>query len=230
MDSVWLQEDHFNPENSISASPLVILGAIAARTSRVRIGMAVVVLPLFNPIQVAEDVATVDHLSKGRFDFGIGRSNLTRYSHGYNVSYAESRGRLFEGLDVIMKAWGNERFSHEGEYYSFHDVHLVPKPYQKPHPPTWIAALSEDTSALVARLAYPIFLLALPGFPRIKEQHEQAVRWYRQAWQEAGHAGSGGVMLRIPAYVAETAERARSEPETSTMQHVQFMARAYPSI
>ena len=104
MDSVWLQEDHFNPENSISASPLVILGAIAARTSRVRIGMAVVVLPLFNPIQVAEDVATVDHLSKGRFDFGIGRSNLTRYSHGYNVSYAESRGRLFEGLDVIMKA------------------------------------------------------------------------------------------------------------------------------
>ena len=78
IDSVWLAEHHFTPERSVLASPMVLSSAIAARTSRVRIGLAVQVLPLTNPLRVAEEAATVDHVSKGRFDFGIGRSGLTK--------------------------------------------------------------------------------------------------------------------------------------------------------
>ena len=105
MDSVWLAEHHFTPDRSVLASPLVIASAIAARTSTLRVGLAVQVLPLTNPLRVAEEAATVDHISQGRFEFGIGRSGLTKYYEGYNVPYAESRGRFFEALQVVMKAW-----------------------------------------------------------------------------------------------------------------------------
>ena len=94
VDSVWLAEHHFSPDRSVLASPLIIASAIAARTSRIRIGLAVHVLPLTNPLRVAEEAATVDHISKGRFNFGIGRSGLTKYYHGYNVPYTESRSRF----------------------------------------------------------------------------------------------------------------------------------------
>jgi len=136
VDSVWLAEHHFTPDRSVLASPLIIATAIAARTSRIRVGLAVQVLPLTNPLRIAEEAATVDHISQGRFDFGIGRSGLTKYYDGYNIPYSESRARFFEALDVIMKAWTQEEFSHQGEYYSYGQVKLVPKPYQEPHPPT----------------------------------------------------------------------------------------------
>src|SRR5262245_37300946 len=82
IDSVWLSEHHFSLERSVLASPLVIASSIATRTQRVRIGLAVQVLPLTNPLRIAEEAATVDHISKGRFDFGVGRSGLTRYYQG----------------------------------------------------------------------------------------------------------------------------------------------------
>ena len=142
MDAVWLAEHHFSPDRSVLASPLVIASAIAARTSRIRIGLAVQVLPLTNPLRIAEEAATVDHISKGRFNFGIGRSGLTKYYEGYNVPYGESRGRFLEALSIILKAWDKEQFSHEGTYFSFHDVTVVPKPLQQPYPPIRVALAS----------------------------------------------------------------------------------------
>ena len=182
MDCVWLAEHHFTPQRSVLASPLIIASAIASRTSRIRIGLAVQVLPLTNPLRVAEEAATVDHISKGRFDFGIGRSGLTRYYQGYNVPYSESRGRFFEALEVIMKAWSQEQFSHEGEYYSYQDVTLVPKPYQKPYPPVRVALASEETFPLVGSLGYPIFVGATTPMPQLQER----LQLYREAWREAG--------------------------------------------
>ena len=114
LDSVWLAEHHFSPDRSVLASPMVLSSAIAARTTRLRIGLAVQVLPLTNPLRVAEEAATVDHVSKGRFEFGIGRSGLTKYYQGYNVPYSQSRQRFFEALDVIMKAWNEDQFSYHG--------------------------------------------------------------------------------------------------------------------
>ena len=220
IDSIWLAELHFSPERSVLASPLIIASAIAARTSRIRVGLAVQVLPLSSPLRIAEEAATVDHISKGRFDFGIGRSGLTKFYKGYNVPYSESRGRFLEALDIIMKAWCEEQFSYEGEYYSFHDVNLVPKPYQKPYPPTRVAVASADTYSLMGSQGYPIFISATTETPQLLERLEM----YRQARREAGYSGPDDIALRIPTYVAETAQKARSEPEASTMHAIQYAA------
>jgi alkanesulfonate monooxygenase SsuD/methylene tetrahydromethanopterin reductase-like flavin-dependent oxidoreductase (luciferase family) len=220
MDSVWLAEHHFSPDRSVLASPLVIASAIAARTSRIRIGLAVQVLPLTNPLRIAEEAATVDHISKGRFNFGIGRSGLTKYYQGYNVPYAESRARFLEALDIIMKAWRQERFSHEGTYFSFHDVTVVPKPYQQPYPPLRVALASPDTFSLIGSMGHSVFISANTPIPQLRERLDL----YEKARQEAGHPGPSDIALRIPAYVAETAERARSEPEASAMHAIHYGA------
>lgn len=225
MDSVWLAEHHFSPDRSVLASPLIIASSIATRTSRIRVGLAVQVLPLTNPLRIAEEAATVDHISMGRFDFGIGRSGLTKYYQGYNVPYSESRGRFFEALEVIMKAWNEDQFSHEGDYYSFHDVTVVPKPYQKPYPPTRVATASADTFPLIGSLGYPIFVSVNTPIPQLQERLAE----YRKARQEAGYAGPDDIALRIPAYVAETAARARSDPEASTMDQIRYAARELSS-
>jgi alkanesulfonate monooxygenase SsuD/methylene tetrahydromethanopterin reductase-like flavin-dependent oxidoreductase (luciferase family) len=220
MDAVWLAEHHFSPDRSVLASPLVIASAIAARTTRVRIGLAVQVLPLTNPLRVAEEAATVDHISKGRFNFGIGRSGLTKYYDGYNVPYTESRERFLEALSIILKAWDKERFSHEGAYFSFHDVTVVPKPLQQPYPPIRVALASPETFSLIGSMGHSVFVSANTPLPQLRERLEL----YRQARQEAGHTGPADIALRIPAYVAETAERARDEPETSTRHAIQYGA------
>ena len=220
IDSVWLAEHHFSPDRSVLASPMVLSSAIAARTRKIRIGLAVQVLPLTNPLRVAEEAATVDHISKGRFEFGIGRSGLTKYYQGYNVPYSESRQRFFEALEVIMTAWHEDQFSYQGEYYSYKDVTVVPKPYQQPYPRTRIAVASEDTFALVGKLGHPIFIGANTPVPQLQER----LLLYRQARKAAGHSGPGAVSLRIPAYVAEDSGRAASEPEASTMYFIRYVA------
>src|SRR5216684_9032855 len=121
-DAVWLAEIHFQKGRSVLASPLVIAAALATWTRRVKIGIAVQVLPLSHPLRLAEDVATVDHLTKGRLEFGVGRSGLPGHYQGFNIPYSESRERFLETLDVLVKAWTHDRFSHEGRYFQFQDV------------------------------------------------------------------------------------------------------------
>ena len=220
MDSVWLAEHHFSPERSVLASPLVIASSIASRTSRIRVGLAVQVLPLTNPLRVAEEAATVDHISKGRFDFGIGRSGLTRYYEGYNVDYAESRDRFFEALDVIMEAWKGEPFTHQGEFYSYQEVVVVPQPYQRPYPPTRIAVASEDTYPRIGEMGHPIFITANTNMAPMKERLKE----YRRARAAAGHPGPGEVNMRVPVYVAETTEKAHEEPRESALSQINYSA------
>src|SRR5262244_958201 len=225
IDGVWLAERHFagprRPTDpmgggipSIASVPLVLAAAIATRTKRVRIGTGVSVLPLCHPVRLAEEAATVDQISKGRLDFGVGRSGFPRAYEGYAIPYAESRERFHEHLEVILQAWTNERFSYEGKYYACHDLCVLPKPYQKPHPPIRIAATTQETFPQVGEMGYPIFV-GLRGFDVPQVSRHLAV--YRQTLQEAGHASKGDVFLRIPAYVAETAERAYTEPQASTL-------------
>jgi alkanesulfonate monooxygenase SsuD/methylene tetrahydromethanopterin reductase-like flavin-dependent oxidoreductase (luciferase family) len=226
LDGLWLAERHFAAPKrpldafgagipSIASAPLAMASAIAARTQRVRVGIAVSVLPLCHPIHMAEEAATVDQISKGRLDFGIGRSGFPRAYEGYNIPYGESRERFQECLDVILKAWTKERFSYEGKYFTFHDVCVVPKPHQKPHPPLRMAATTRETFPQVGQMGLPIFV-GLRGFDVGEVIHHLGM--YRNAWQEARHRGRGDVYLRIPVYVAETAQRARAEPEESTMR------------
>src|SRR5262249_19956877 len=139
-DGVWLSERHFSPPggsthvSSIGSTPLLWATAIAMRTSRLRIGTAVLLLPLGHPVRLAEEVETLDNLSQGRFDLGIGRSSFPRSYEGYNVPYEESRARFREYLEVMRLAWTQERFSYAGTFYKCQELMLIPKPYQQPHP------------------------------------------------------------------------------------------------
>jgi alkanesulfonate monooxygenase SsuD/methylene tetrahydromethanopterin reductase-like flavin-dependent oxidoreductase (luciferase family) len=232
LDGVWLAERHFaihrRPTDpmgagipSIASVPLVLAAALAARTSRLRIGTGVSVLPLCHPIRTAEEAATVDQISQGRLDFGVGRSGFPRAYSGYGVRYDESRERFQESLDVILKAWTQEGFSHSGKYFTVDNLTVVPRPYQKPHPPIWVAATTQDTFPMVGHMGFSL-VTGLRGF-----DVPEAVRHlsaYRAARRAAGHAGDGNVYLRIPVYVAAKAAQARSEPEDSTMRAYRRLA------
>ncbi len=219
IDTFWIGESHFRPERAVMASPLVGASAVAARTRRIKVGLAVQVLPLANPIRVAEEAAIVDHISEGRLVFGIGRSSFLESYEGYNIDYIESRGRFAESLEIILKAWGDEPFSYDGEFYQFNNVDLVPKTYQKPHPPVRVAVESTDTFALTGSLGFPIFIRHQMEIPQLQELLEQ----YRQARELAGFTGPNDVILQIGAYVGETPEQALRDPEESSMHRIRVI-------
>jgi alkanesulfonate monooxygenase SsuD/methylene tetrahydromethanopterin reductase-like flavin-dependent oxidoreductase (luciferase family) len=214
LDAIWLAELHFDPQRSVLSAPLSIASAIGARTERIKIGIAVQVLPLCHPLRLAEEAATVDHISGGRLIFGVGRSGLPRTYEDYGVSYAESRDRFTEVLDIVELAWSQANFSYEGKYYGFKNITVAPQPLQKPFPPIRIAAASPDTYPAVGALGLPIFINARYGS---FSEFAPEIRAYREAYAAAGHEGRGEVYLRVPAYLAETEAQARSEPQESLM-------------
>ncbi len=214
LEVLWLAELHVDAERSVLAAPLTIASAVATRTKRMKIGIAVQVLPLCHPLRLAEEITTVDHISEGRLIMGVGRSGFPRTYQAYGISYAESRERFAEVLEVLRRAFTQERFDFTGQFYRFDHVCLVPKPYQLPYPEIRVAATSPDTYAMIGALGYPIFCAT-----RLGDLSElgPAIAAYREAWTKAGHSGEGQVFLRVPVYLAETAERARTEPEASIM-------------
>ena len=214
MDTFWLGESHFRPNRAMLSSPLIGASAVASRTKRMRVGLAVQVLPLANPLRLAEEAAIVDHISEGRLVFGVGRSSFIESYQGYNVDYGESRALFLESLEVIQKAWCDDSFSYHGQYYDFQDVTLVPKPYQKPHPPIRVAVESKETFSLIGRLGFPIFIRHQMDIPELKSLLQE----YEEERHRAGFSGPNDVILQMGVYVADTAEKARSEPEASTMR------------
>ena len=220
LDAMWLAELHVAPERSVLAAPLNIASAIATRTTRMKIGIAVQVLPLCHPLRIAEEASTVDHISHGRLIFGVGRSGFPRTYEAYGISYAESRERFAEVLEIVRRAWTQERFSFDGRFYKFDNVCLVPKPYQTPHPEIRIAATSPDTYPAIGKLGFPIFCAVRLGTLSELVPNIQA---YREAYAASGHPGQGQVFLRVPVYVAETEARARAEPQDSIMHFYRYL-------
>src|SRR5919106_3193588 len=131
-DTAWLAELHFFPEFSALSSPLSVAAAAAQHTQRIRLGMAVSLLPLNDPIRSAEDAATVDILSNGRLVFGVGRGTNPLHYGGFNILMEESRDRFTEALEIITQAWTDARVNHEGKHYRITNVAVYPKPIQKP--------------------------------------------------------------------------------------------------
>src|SRR5205807_4415857 len=119
LDVIWLAELHFLPERSVASAPLLIATAVAARTKRVKIGIAVQVLPLCHPLRLAEEVATLDHVSQGRLVFGVGRSGFARTYEAYGVPYGESKDRFAEILEILKRAWTDGRLSFDGQCYKY---------------------------------------------------------------------------------------------------------------
>ncbi|GIX49385.1 MAG: luciferase [Candidatus Tectimicrobiota bacterium] len=208
-DSVWPAEHHFS-EYGYCATPVVTLAYVAARTRRLRLGTGVVVLPLNHPVRVAEDYAMLDLMSDGRVELGLGRGYQPHEFQGYGVEQSRSRQIFHEGVEVLVKAWTEERFSFEGEFYRIHDLSVRPKPLQKPHPPIWMAALSQETFALCGR--YGFNLLCAPVFGFNVERGIAQINAWREALQQAGRDPAqyrvGGLVMT---YVAESTQEALSD-------------------
>jgi alkanesulfonate monooxygenase SsuD/methylene tetrahydromethanopterin reductase-like flavin-dependent oxidoreductase (luciferase family) len=212
VDCVWLGEIHFTPTRSVISASLQVASAIASRTRRLRVGTAVQVLPLNHPLRIAEEVATLDHISQGRFEFGIGRSGVVRTYDVYGIAYGESQARFREALEIIRLAWTGEPFSYDGQFYRVQNATVVPRPFQVPHPPIRMATTSDETFPIAGRLGLPIFVgLRTTEIADLQLQ----LAPYRQAWREAGHSGEPSVYLRIPVYVSPTEHGAREEPRLS---------------
>ncbi|MBL8382333.1 MAG: LLM class flavin-dependent oxidoreductase [Burkholderiales bacterium] len=149
--SVFMVEHHFTGFNQVSAS-LTFLSYLAARTSRMRLGTAVAVLPWHNPVLLAEQAATVDLLSGGRLDFGVGRGYRHSEFAGFCIPMDEAEERYNEALAVIRKAWTTDgRFSHHGRRWHYEDVVVEPAPTQRPHPPLWVGAGNPEVIRAVAQ-------------------------------------------------------------------------------
>ena len=156
--STFVVEHHFTGFGQVSAS-LNLLTWVAARTSTLRLGTAVLVLPWHNPVLLAEQAATIDLLSGGRLEFGVGKGYRANEFDGFCIPMDEAEERFEEGLAVILKAWtSNERFSHRGKFWNFQNIVVEPPTRQKPHPPIWMAAGQPDSIRKVARRGAKLLL------------------------------------------------------------------------
>ena len=199
-ESTFVVEHHFTGWNQVSAT-LTLLTWLAARTRTLRLGTAVLVLPWHNPVILAEQAATLDLLSDGRLDFGVGKGYRHTEFTGFQVPPEESEARFDEALDIITKAWtSTERFSHQGRFWSYDDIVVEPPSRQRQHPPFWMAAGSH---ASVCKVAQRGFNLILDQFASAKEHGE-----------------------RIALYRSELAARNRSfDPMSVTIARDMFVAR-----
>ncbi len=180
-DSVWVAE-HSGSRYGLIASPQVMAAAIAARTSRIRIGTAVSVLPLHHPLRLANDFAMIDVLSNGRLDYGVGRGYSAEEYASYGLDVQENRGRFTEALAIIKQAWTQESFAYEGKYHTIPRVQSVPHVIQRPHPPLYLAAGSADTVALAGANLVRMFSSS-GSAANIRKKWDA----YREAGRAAGH-------------------------------------------
>ena len=183
-DAAWLAELHFNSRFSVMPSPLMVASAIAQTTSRIRIGTAVHLLPLHQPIRLAEDAAVLDVLSGGRSIFGIGRGAQLAHFQGYGVDYEEARERFLEGLEMVLGMWAQDDYGFCGKHHQVEGINLSPKPIQEPHPPVYIASNSADTFSMVGELGHNI--LVAPTIVSV-EGALSGLETYRSELEQNGH-------------------------------------------
>jgi natural product biosynthesis luciferase-like monooxygenase protein len=209
-DSLWITEHHFRYFGGMTPSPAVMLAAAAQRTRTMRLGAAVSLLPMHNPLRIAEEFAMVDLLSGGRVNFGAGRGmHPTEYAV-FGYEWASAQSRLPEALDLVLRAWSDGEFEWQGAHYCFPRVNVLPKPFQKPHPPVYVTANRDAESfAMIAKRGHN--LMTLPWI-FTNEIQGGRVRQYRDDLRAAGHAvEEREVFVMYPIYVGSDDRQARAE-------------------
>ena len=180
-DSAWISEHHFLPDGYCPYPP-ILASAMASVTSRIKIGSAGIILPLHNPIRVAEDAALVDNISNGRFSLGVVLGYRKEEFDGLGIPIKQRPSRMDEGIDVIIKACGEGNFSYSGKRYKFDNLNVTPKPVQKPHMPIFIGAFEKPAIKRAGRLGFP--LLIGPG--RTMQMVRDTLDFYNEGAKEAG--------------------------------------------
>ncbi len=180
--SIFLVEHHFTGAGQISAT-INLLTYLAAKTERIRLGTAVTVLPWHDPVLLAEQTATLDLLSRGRLDFGIGKGYRDVEFESFRIPKEEAQERYEESLALILKSWtSDERFSHDGKHWQYRDIVVEPPTMQKPHPPLWTGAGTDESIARVAEAGLNVLFDQFAAFPRTDER----LRVWRAACARAG--------------------------------------------
>jgi natural product biosynthesis luciferase-like monooxygenase protein len=209
-DSLWVTEHHFRHFGGMLPNPQLLLTAAAQRTRRMRLGSAVSILPMHNPIRIAEDFAMLDLLSGGRLDFGAGRGMHPLEYTVFQANWSNAQARLPEALDIIMRAWTGDEFEWNGKYYRYPKLTVYPKPMQTPHPPIYVTANRDPESfAMIGTRGH--HLMTLPWIAN-NELQRTRVEMYFAALRQAGHSISGKqVFVMYPAYIGDSDARAQAD-------------------
>jgi natural product biosynthesis luciferase-like monooxygenase protein len=207
-ESVWLAEHHFHAFAGMFSAPTVIGAAIAQRTEKIRIGTAVLLLPYHNPLRVAEDYATLDCLSDGRLEFGIGHGFVKWEALTFGIPLEDLRERFKENIDVVLKCWRDPELNHKGRFYDYRKVQVWPRPLQEPYPAIWMAATtSVESFELSGRCGFHMMLIP---FLNQVEELRQKMQAYFSARDAAGHDPSTARVLGVyHAYVGDSVNEAR---------------------
>ncbi len=185
IDYAWVVEHHFVRHGGLFPANYAFLSYLAAKTETIRLGTGATVMPLNDPVRVAEQAAMLDHLSQGRFDFGVGRGFIRDEFDAFGVPMAESRERVEEGVELLKKAWSEPTLEFESNFRPpMSGLPILPPIYQKPHPPIWVACfLSPESFEWTAEEGHNLLYVAY------HVDHEVAVErigWYREALPKYG--------------------------------------------
>ncbi len=194
-DGLWLNEEHFGQNSRVCLSPILLATALAMRTRTIRIGFSVLVLPLFQPIRLAEEIATLDVLSEGRVDLGISRGNTSRYFEAWGLDYEKRSPAFDEALSTLIRYWTDPKVQVGSRTES-----IEPKCVQKPHPPIYVATYREDAAAWLGEHGLTLF--------QGSQQSVDSIRRCVRAFKDAG-----GDVTQVPVgrfvVVGQTDEEAR---------------------
>jgi alkanesulfonate monooxygenase SsuD/methylene tetrahydromethanopterin reductase-like flavin-dependent oxidoreductase (luciferase family) len=218
-DTVWLREHHFT-DYGFLANTMVMAGHVAAITKQVRIGTAVVTLPLHHPIRAAEDAALVDVLSGGRLTLGVGRGYQAVEYNAFGVPLDEARERTDEALAILRKLWTEPRASHRGRFFSFDEVRLQPKPVQRPHPPLIYASINAASVAHYAKQGVPFMVDSTLTFDQLEGL--AAVWAQAEACRDGVSETAGPVALRsvwLAPSLAEAKAYVESRPKVASVAY-----------
>ena len=216
-ETAWIAEHHFAIYGKVSA-PLLFLMRAAGQTNRIRLGTAVLELPFYHPLRIAEDIATADVLCNGRLDVGLGsgtRNKPVEFAN-FGISPDEKGERLLEMVELLDAALSHDPFSFHGSTFQYEDVRISPRPIQSPHEMIWIAG-SEQTVAWAGERGYKLLM------PRVisKQREEALLSTYHQPYRAAGHGVPEVGVLRF-VYVAPTMEQARIETADAVRRYARY--------
>jgi alkanesulfonate monooxygenase SsuD/methylene tetrahydromethanopterin reductase-like flavin-dependent oxidoreductase (luciferase family) len=195
LDSFWFGEHHFFWHGAC-VSPPALIAALGQRTKKIRLGPAVSVLPFRHPLIVAEEYALADNLCGGRLNFAIGSGFSPVEYKLFGMTMEEAKERYWESFDVILKAWRQEEYSHNGKYYQIENSSLYVKPVQKPIPPTWIAASSDDTLIKAGEMGFSIMGIPFArstSMLEVKEKNDL----FTESYVRAGHKEKPDIIVAL---------------------------------
>ena len=223
-DSIWIAEHHFSNKYGILPDPFTYLGYLAAQTTRIKLGAAVMVVPLHHPMRIVENAAFIDILSNGRFQLGLGSGYRPYEFAGLGIDFESRRERQAEAISLILKGFHDKRVTADGKFFKFEigdDNEIFPQPVQQPHPPFYMGAGTENSMRLAALSGFGLMQSSPPSVEKIGEN----IVWYKSHMKDAPdplnkNPAFGRVDVVRMVYVAPTDAKAKEESEEGITYHM----------